>query len=90
MKKILVLDLLFYFILPYFFWNYGIRWIWIDDYDALLLSTVPSVVYTIYRFLKEKQFNIAGLLVISTFAFVSSKVNNYLQENDFDFPVKSL
>ncbi|MGC4378570.1 VC0807 family protein [Fictibacillus sp. Mic-4] len=63
MKKSAVFyDLLFYLILPYFIWNKG-RDV-LGDYYAILLSSVPGFIYTIYRFVKDKQFNVTGIFIL--------------------------
>ncbi|EIT84885.1 hypothetical protein A374_13070 [Fictibacillus macauensis ZFHKF-1] len=63
MKKYTVIfDLLFYLVIPYLIWNQGRHMI--GDYYAILLSSAPGFVYTIYRFVKEKQFNITGLFIL--------------------------
>lgn len=65
-KKIILLDLIFYLVFPYVIWKFGKDSL--GDYLAMLLSTVPGFVYTIYRFILEKQFNIAGLFIIGSLA----------------------
>lgn len=72
MKKFIVLDLTFYVALPYIIWNYGRDPV--GDYYAMLLSTVPGFFYTIYRFARERQFNIAGLSIVLSL-FLSTMVN---------------
>lgn len=58
------LDLLFYAVIPYVFWKFGTEYL--DDYIALLVSTIPGFAYTIYRFVKDRQFNMIGLFVIGS------------------------
>lgn len=72
MKKFILLDIIFYVVLPYFIWNYGKDAL--GDYYAMLLSTVPGFCYTIYRFAKERQFNIAGLSIVLGL-FLSTAIN---------------
>lgn len=72
MKKLMVLDLIFYMILPLLLWNYGREPF--GDYYAMLLSTVPGFIYTVYRFLRERQLNISGLSIILSL-FLSTIVN---------------
>lgn len=62
MNKFIIFDLIFYAAIPYVLWKFGRDPF--GDYNAMLISTVPGFIYTIYRFVKEKQFNIAGLFVI--------------------------
>ncbi|GAQ17256.1 membrane protein [Oceanobacillus picturae] len=71
-KKLILLDIICYAVVPYLIWNYG-REI-LGDYWAIILSTVPGFIYTVYRFLKEKQFNIAGLFILGSLA-ISTTVN---------------
>lgn len=71
-KKLITLDLICYGVIPFLIWNYGREPL--GDYLAILLSTVPGFIYTVYRFVKEKQLNIAGIFVITTL-FISTTVN---------------
>lgn len=71
-KKLVIYDIIFYAIIPFFIWTYGKEPL--GDYTAILLSTVPGFIYTIYRFIKEKELNIAGLFVITSL-FISTAVN---------------
>jgi hypothetical protein len=57
-------DLLFYIAIPYLIWNQGKDII--GDYYAILLSTAPAFVYTIYTFIKDRQFNVTGLFIVIT------------------------
>lgn len=72
MKKLMMLDLVFYMMLPLLLWNYGREPL--GDYYAILLSTVPGFIYTIYRFIRERQLNISGLFIILSL-FLSTTVN---------------
>ena len=63
-KNTLLLELLFYAALPYVIWNFGREPL--GDYVAMLLSTVPGILYTIYRFVVDRQFNITGLFILSS------------------------
>lgn len=60
----MLLELLIYLGLPYVIWTYGRDLM--GDYYAMLVSTVPAIIYTIYRFLKDRQFNMVGVFVISS------------------------
>ncbi|GKV57759.1 hypothetical protein NCCP2222_37060 [Sporosarcina sp. NCCP-2222] len=64
MKKMIVYDLLIYMAVPYFIWNYGREPL--GDYAALLLSTVPGLLYTLFRFINERQFNITGTFILAS------------------------
>ncbi|MEW9676924.1 VC0807 family protein [Lentibacillus sp. L22] len=63
-KKLIILDLVCYGAIPFLIWRYGRDLT--GDYWAMLLSTVPGFIYTVYRFAKERQFNIAGLFIIGS------------------------
>ena len=71
-KKLIILDILCYGVIPYFVWKFGREPF--GDYIAILLSTIPGFIYTVYRFMKEKQFNIAGLFIIGSL-LISTTVN---------------
>lgn len=71
-KRFILFDLLFYAALPYVIWKFGREPL--GDYIAMLISTVPGVVYTIYRFILDKQFNITGVFILVSLA-VSTTVN---------------
>lgn len=66
------MDLIFYAALPYIIWKFGKEPF--GDYAAMLISTIPALIYTCYRFILEKQFNIAGLFIIGSLA-VGTLVN---------------
>ncbi|QDP42232.1 hypothetical protein FN924_16120 [Radiobacillus deserti] len=63
-KNIALLDLIFYVILPLICWN-GLRE-FIGDYYAMLTSSVPAILYSLYRFYEVKKINITGLYIIFT------------------------
>ncbi|RJR12319.1 hypothetical protein C4588_02320 [Candidatus Parcubacteria bacterium] len=71
-NKIVFFDLLFYLVMPYVIWKYGQDPL--GDYYALLLSTVPGFVYTIVRFLIEKQYNVTGMFILASL-FISTIVD---------------
>jgi hypothetical protein len=71
-KKLIILDIICYAVIPYFAWKYGREPL--GDYIAILLSTVPGFIYTVYRFTKERQFNITGLFIISSL-LLSTTIN---------------
>lgn len=72
MKKFIVLDIVFYVAFPYFIWTYGQQAF--GDYYAMLLSTIPGFLYTIYRFVRERQFNLAGLALLLSL-FLGTAIN---------------
>ncbi|WP_336046249.1 VC0807 family protein [Solibacillus ferritrahens] len=63
-KNSILLELLFYAALPYIIWNFGREPL--GDYVAMLLSTVPGIVYTLYRFIFDRQFNITGIFILGS------------------------
>lgn len=63
-NKIFLIELIVYAVLPIAIWKYGREVV--DDYIAMLVSTIPGIIYTIYRFAKDKQFNITGLFVLTS------------------------
>ena len=63
-KYFIFLELLFYAVLPYAIWKFGREPF--GDYAAMLLSTVPGIIYTVYRFAKDRQFNVTGLFILSS------------------------
>ncbi|WP_337018895.1 VC0807 family protein [Oceanobacillus massiliensis] len=71
-RKLAFLDLLCYGAIPFLIWKYGREPL--GDYWAILLSTAPAFIYTVYRFVKERQFNVLGLFIISSL-LISTTVN---------------
>jgi|SRR5690606_14615139 len=71
-KKLILLDMICYIALPLLIWNNGRELL--GDYPAMLISTIPGLIYTVYRFVMERQFNIAGLFIIGSL-FISTTVN---------------
>lgn len=63
-NRFVLFDLIFYAALPYIVWNYGKEPL--GDYTAMLISTVPGFLYTCYRFILDKQFNITGMFIIGS------------------------
>ncbi|MGM9986246.1 MAG: VC0807 family protein [Bacillaceae bacterium] len=64
MKNVVVTDLLFYLALPFLF--YKICQGFLGDYYSMLLSTVPGIFYTLYRFWKTRQWNVTGMFILGT------------------------
>lgn len=63
-NKGIAIEIIVYIILPIVIWKYGREMT--NDYIALLASTVPAILYTIYRFIRDKQFNITGIFILTT------------------------
>ncbi|MFD3447752.1 VC0807 family protein [Microbacteriaceae bacterium 4G12] len=63
-KNTALFDIIFYVVFPFVVWKFskGI----IGNYYAMLLSSVPGIIYTLYRFQKDRQFNVTGLFIIGT------------------------
>lgn len=71
-RRFIFFDLIYYAAIPFIIWNYGRNPF--GDYWAILLSTAPGFIYTIYRFIVVKQFNIMGLFIISSL-LISTIIN---------------
>ncbi|BCB02707.1 VC0807 family protein [Bacillus sp. KH172YL63] len=63
-KNIILLDLMIYVALPLFMWN--VTRDYTGDYYAMLLSSVPGIIYTVYRFIEMKKLNVFGLFILIT------------------------
>lgn len=63
-KMNILLDILMYVAIPYVIWNYGREPL--GDYVAMLASTVPGIIYTIYRLIFDKQVNLVGLFILGS------------------------
>lgn len=63
-NKKAILDLVFYLVIPFLIWKFAKPYI--DPYYAMLLSSVPGIIYTLYTFKKEKQFNVTGFFILIT------------------------
>ncbi|WP_044339767.1 VC0807 family protein [Rossellomorea aquimaris] len=63
-RNFVLLDLLIYVAIPLFVWN--IMRDYIGDYYAMLLSSVPGIIYTVYRFIEMKKVNTFGLFILVT------------------------
>ncbi|MYL34491.1 hypothetical protein GLW08_13270 [Pontibacillus yanchengensis] len=59
-----MLDIICYVIFPLVIWH--MLRDPIGDYYAMLLSSVPGIIYTIYRFKALKKINVFGIYMIST------------------------
>lgn len=64
LNKRTLLDLIIYLGVPLIIWN-TCRSL-LGDYPAMLLSTLPGIIYTLYTFFKEKQYSITGLFILAT------------------------
>ncbi|SDL93044.1 VC0807 family protein [Sediminibacillus halophilus] len=63
-KNIVLLDIIFYVLFPLFIWHF-IR-DFIGDYYAMLLSSVPGIIYSVYRFFELKRINFFGVFILVT------------------------
>ncbi|MCA0972005.1 hypothetical protein LCM20_15470 [Halobacillus litoralis] len=63
-KNTALLDVIFYLIFPLAVWHL-MRDV-IGDYYAMLLSSVPGILYTVYRFYALKKVNVFGIYMIAT------------------------
>ncbi|WP_237582644.1 VC0807 family protein [Pontibacillus yanchengensis] len=62
-NKFVLLDIICYVIFPLVIWHM-LRDV-IGDYYAMLLSSVPGIIYTVYRFKALKKVNVFGIYMIS-------------------------
>lgn len=62
MKRKVFLEIVMYLVFPLVIWNLGRKEL--NDYYAMLLTTVPGIAYTIYSFVKERQYNITGIFIL--------------------------
>lgn len=61
-SKQIVKELFFYLVLTLLLWNiFNDK---IGEYYALLLSTVPGFIYTVYNFFRYRQYSISGIFII--------------------------
>ena len=75
MKKqnnIILYDIVLYVIFPIVL--YRLLKPFIGEYWAMIVPTIPGILYTIFRFWYTKQFNVTGLFIISTMS-VSTAVD---------------
>ncbi|MEL3971084.1 VC0807 family protein [Rossellomorea oryzaecorticis] len=63
-KNIVLSDVIFYLIFPIVIWNIGRDHI--GDYYAMLVSSVPGIIYSVIRFILLKKVNLFGIFIIST------------------------
>ncbi|MBM7691349.1 hypothetical protein JOC77_000754 [Peribacillus deserti] len=61
-KNIIVLDLIFYVAVPLLVWNFGRDYM--GDYLAMILSSVPGILYSLYRFYEIKKINFFGCFIL--------------------------
>lgn len=64
MKNTVVWDIVCYVIFPLVVWNV-LRGP-LGDYPAMLISTVPGIIYTLIRFWKIRKWNTFGIFMITT------------------------
>ncbi|MFD1020735.1 VC0807 family protein [Thalassobacillus hwangdonensis] len=63
-KNIVLWDVLCYAIIPLIVWNMLREYI--GDYYAMLLSTVPGILYSFYRFYLVKKVNLFGMFLLGS------------------------
>ncbi|MEH6939145.1 VC0807 family protein [Bacillus sp. JJ664] len=67
MKKesnLIIYDLILYLVLPLV--GYKLLKPYIGDYWAMIVPTIPGILYTLFRFWYTKQFNVTGIFIITT------------------------
>ncbi|MBS4192572.1 hypothetical protein KHA94_20725 [Bacillus sp. FJAT-49705] len=62
-NNIVLLDIIFYVVFPLMVWNLGRDWL--GDYLAMILSTVPGILYSLYRFFELKKVNFFGIFLLT-------------------------
>ncbi|WP_066301778.1 VC0807 family protein [Bacillus sp. FJAT-29937] len=62
-KYIVLLDIIFYVVFPLAVWNLGREWL--GDYMAMILSSVPGILYSLYRFYELKKINFFGIYLLT-------------------------
>ncbi|MEI6574604.1 MAG: VC0807 family protein [Bacteroidota bacterium] len=63
-NKRFLLDLIMYLGIPLLIWN-TCRSL-MGDYLAMLLSTVPGIIYTVYTVIKERHVSLTGSFILAT------------------------
>ncbi|MFC8575402.1 VC0807 family protein, partial [Heyndrickxia sporothermodurans] len=61
-KRIVIWDIICYLIFPIVIWNYGKNHI--GEYYAMLVSTLPGILYSIVRFILLKRVNLFGIFMV--------------------------
>ncbi|WP_088071263.1 VC0807 family protein [Gottfriedia luciferensis] len=67
MKKesnLIIYDLILYLVFPLVLYKFLKPYL--GDYWAMIVPTIPGILYTLFRFWYTKQFNITGIFIIST------------------------
>ncbi|MFS1518785.1 VC0807 family protein [Bacillus sp. SCS-151] len=63
-NNVVIFDIIFYVVFPLVVWNLGRDYI--GDYYAMLLSSVPGIIYSLYRFFQLKKVNVFGIYMLAT------------------------
>lgn len=58
----MIWDIICYLIFPIVIWNYGKNHI--GEYYAMLVSTLPGILYSIVRFILLKRVNLFGIFMV--------------------------
>jgi hypothetical protein len=58
----LLLDILCYFVLPIFLWEFGRGYL--PDYFAMILSSLPGIFYSFFRYLKAGKLNFTRMFLL--------------------------
>jgi len=75
-NNVILLDLIFYLALPLFVWH--VLRDHVGDYYAMLLTSVPGIIYTLYRFKQTKKLNVTGTFILAS--LVIGTVLTYYQD----------
>ena len=64
MKQRILLEFVFYLVIPLIVWNVGHETI--GDYYAMLLTAIPGCIYTMCIFIIDKRYNMTIIYVVSS------------------------
>lgn len=62
-KNVVVWDLICYVVFPLVIWHATREYV--SDYYAMLISSVPGIIYSIVRFILIKKLNVFGIFMIA-------------------------
>ncbi|MED1204616.1 VC0807 family protein [Heyndrickxia acidicola] len=62
-KQIVLSDIICYLIFPLVIWH--VCRSMLGDYPAMLVSSIPGILYTVYRFIAVRKMNIFGIFMVT-------------------------
>ncbi|SFC64625.1 hypothetical protein SAMN05443252_10552 [Bacillus sp. OV322] len=63
-KYIILLDIIFYAAIPLIVWNAGRGYL--GDYNTILASSIPGILYSAFRFYEVKKINFTGIFILAS------------------------